>query len=53
MAFIILAPGDGDVMQDESSMQVQLSDEINVDADKSKSFEVNISEGVELGDTPP
>ena len=52
LAFIILAPGD-DVIQDESSMQVQLSDDVEVISDESKSFEVNISEGVKVGDVPP
>jgi hypothetical protein len=34
-------------------MQVQLSDDIEVEAEESKSFEVSISEGVKVGDVPP
>ena len=49
----MLAPGEDNAMQDDSSMQVQLSDEIDVEADESKSFEVSISEGVKVGDVPP
>ena len=51
LAFIVLSPGEGDVIQEESSMQVQLSDD--VEAEESKSFEVSISEGVKVGDVPP
>ena len=40
LAFIILAPGESDVIQEDSSMQVQLSDDIEVEAEESKSFEV-------------
>jgi len=53
LAFIILAPGESDVMKEDSSMQVQLSDDIEVEAEESKAFEVNISEGVKVGDVPP
>ena len=53
LAFIVFAPGGDESIQDESSMQVQLSDDIEVEAEESKSFEVNISEGVKVGDVPP
>jgi len=53
LAFIVLAPGGDEVIQEESSMQVQLSDDIEVEAEESKSFEVSISEGVKVGDVPP
>ena len=53
LAFIVLTPGGDESIQDESSMQVQLSDEIDVEAEESKSFEVSISEGVKVGDVPP
>ena len=53
LAFIILTTGESDVIQEDSSMQVQLSDDIEVEAEESKSFEVSISEGVKVGDVPP
>ena len=53
LAFIMLAPGEDDVIQEESPMQVQLSDDIEIEAEESKSFEVSISEGVKVGDVPP
>ena len=53
LAFIVLSPGGDESIQDESSMQVQLSDDIEVEAEESKSFEVSISEGVKVGDVPP
>ena len=53
LAFIMLAPGEDGAIQEESPMQVQLSDDIEVEAEESKSFEVRISEGVEVGDVPP
>ena len=53
LAFIILSPGGDENLQDESMMQVQLSDEIGVETEESKSFEVQISEGVKVGDVPP
>ncbi len=52
LAFIVLSPGGDESIQDESSMQVQLSDDIEVEAEESKSFEVSISEGVKVGDVP-
>ena len=53
LAFIVLSPGGDESIQDESSMQVQLSDDIEVEAEETKSFEVSISEGVKVGDVPP
>ena len=53
LAFIILSPGGDENLQDDSMMQVQLSDEIGVETEESKSFEVQISEGVKVGDVPP
>ena len=52
LAFIVLSPGGDESIQDESSMQVQLSDDIEVEAEETKSFEVSISEGVKVGDVP-
>ena len=53
LAFIVLSPGGDESIQDESSMQVQLSDDIEIEAEETKSFEVSISEGVKVGDVPP
>ena len=40
-------------MDDDSQMGVQLSDQVDIQSDDSKSFEVGISEGVQLGDGSP
>ncbi|MCH2508253.1 MAG: hypothetical protein MK035_07275 [Dehalococcoidia bacterium] len=53
LAFILSSPGETDLASDESSMGVELSDEIEIVSEESKSFEVDISEGVELGDGTP
>jgi len=53
LAVIFLAPQDGEVMDDDSQMGVQLSDQVDVQSENSKSFEVGISEGVQLGDGSP
>ena len=53
LAFIMLAPGDDNSVPNEPSMEVQLTDDIEVEAEESKSFEVNISEGGKVGDVPP
>ena len=53
LAFIMSAPGEDGAIQEEPPMQVQLSDDIEVEAEESKSFEVSISEGVKVGDVPP
>jgi len=53
LAILLSAPEDTDVIQDDSAMQVELSDEIEIISEESKSFEVDISEGVEVGDGTP
>ena len=53
LAVILLSPSETDLASDESSMGVELSDEIAILSEESKSFEVDISEGVELGDGTP
>ena len=53
LAVILLSPSETDLVSDESSMGVELSDEIEILSEESKSFEVDISEGVELGDGTP
>ena len=53
LAVIILVPEDTDVSQDESPSGVQLSDEIQVVAEETKSYDVEISEGLEVGDENP
>ena len=53
LAVILLSPSETDLASDESSMGVELSDEIEIVSEESKSFEVDISEGVELGDGTP
>ena len=37
----------------ESGTQVQLSEEVEVTADESKEYGVDLSEGVSVGDKPP
>ena len=53
LAVIILVPEDTDVSQDESPSGVQLSDEVKVVAEDTKSYDVNISEGLDVGDENP
>jgi len=53
LAVILLSPSETDLASDESSMGVELSDEVEIVSEESKSFEVDISEGVELGDGTP
>ena len=53
LAVILLSPSETDLASDESSMRVELSDEIEILSEESKSFEVDISEGVEVGDGTP
>ena len=38
---------------DESNMQVDLSENVEMTAEESKSYEVVIEEGVKVGDKPP
>ena len=53
LAVLLSASEDADVMQEDSGMQVELSDKVEVISEESKSFEVDISEGVEVGDGTP
>ena len=53
LAVIFLALGETDLSQSESPMAVELSDEIEVASDETKSFDVKISEGLEIGDGSP
>ena len=53
LAIIFLASGETDLSQSESPMAVELSDEIEVVVDETKSYEVGISEGLEVGDGSP
>ena len=53
LAVIFLASGETDLSQSESPMAVELSDEIEVVVDETKSYEVGISEGLEVGDGSP
>jgi len=49
LAVILLVPGE----VDESPIDVQLSDEVEILVDESKEYTVDISEGLEVGDNPP
>ena len=49
LAVIFLVPGE----VDESPIDVQLSDEVEILVDESKEYTVDISEGLEIGDSPP
>ena len=40
-------------LSDESSTQVDLSENVEMTAEESKSYDVEISEGVKVGDKPP
>ena len=53
LAVIFFASGETDLSQNESPMAVELSDEIEVVSDETKSYEVGISEGLEVGDGSP
>ena len=53
LAGIFLVSNDTGLSEDESPMGVNLSDEIEITTEESKSYEVNISEGVEVGDGTP
>ncbi len=53
LAILLSASEDADLVQDDSSMQVELSDKVEVVSEESKSFEVEISEGVKVGDGSP
>ena len=49
LAVILLVPGE----MDESPIDVQLSDEVEIVVEESKEYTVDISEGLEIGDNPP
>ncbi len=53
LVVILFASDESEISQNEPPMGVELSDEIKVESEESKSFDVNISEGVELGDGSP
>lgn len=53
LAILLSASEDVDLVQEDSGMEVELSDEIEVISEESKSFEVDISEGVKVGDGSP
>ena len=38
---------------DESNTQVDLSEDVEMSAEETKSYEVNIDEGIKIGDKPP
>ena len=49
LAAILLIPGE----VDEAPIDVQLSDEVEILVDESKEYTVDISEGLEIGDSRP
>ena len=53
LSFIFLATDEADLVQDESTIGVELSDNVTIVVEESKSFEVNISEELEVGDENP
>ena len=53
LTIILLTPGEVDTMQDESATPVELSDEVKVASEDSKSYDVVISEGLDVGDENP
>ena len=53
LAVILFAPNDADISQAESPLGVELSDQVSIEAKDSKSYDVNISEGLDVGDAPP
>ena len=53
LAVIFLVPDDTGLSENESPMGVELSDQVEVATDESKSYEVGISEGLEVGDGSP
>ena len=40
-------------LSDESNTQVDLSEDIEMTAEESKSYDVELDEGVKIGDKPP
>ena len=53
LAVIFLVPNDSGLAENESPMGVELSDQVEVVSEESKSYEVGIAEGIELGDGSP
>ena len=53
LAVIFLVPNDSGLAENESPMGVELSDQVEVVTEESKSYEVDISEGLEVGDGTP
>ena len=53
LAVIFLVPNDSGLAENESPMGVELSDQVEVISEESKSYEVGISEGLEVGDGSP
>ena len=53
LAVIFLVPNDSGLADNESQMGVELSDQVEVDTEESKSYDVGISEGLEVGDGTP
>ena len=53
LAVIFLVPNDAGLSENESPMAVELSDQVEVVSKESKSYEVGISEGIEVGDGSP
>ena len=53
LAVIFLVPNDTGFSENESPMAVELSDQVEVVSKESKSYEVGISEGIEVGDGSP
>ena len=53
LAVIFLVPNDSGLAENESPMGVELSDQVEVVTEEPKSYEVGISEGLEVGDGSP
>ena len=53
LAVIFLVPNDSGLAENESPMGVELSDQVEVSTEESKSYEIGISEGLEVGDGTP
>jgi len=53
LAVIFLVPNDSGLAENESPMGVELSDQVEVVTEETKSYEVGISEGLEVGDGSP
>ena len=53
LAVAFLIPGDDTSAQNKPPMGVELSDEIAIVADENKSYDVDITEGLKVGDGSP